>query len=299
MNPVRSIRNHTCVCSQSHISKARCGAPAPEWMTYFRPGPPARSAKRGVGKRTKNDDWSALEDDFRTFLFDAATQPDYVGLRLMSQIQNEFSLCADSRKQIRVRRRCETQLGTHRTRIPGLKSETRGTRIGHVFQTWATRHRRKIPAGMIVIRPPKLKFYFRSVPACRYPGHQERGTAAPIICGGFIMLLWDRGHRRICISGQNHTLHAQTARPSDLSRPLCASGHTQNTGPTPSKETLTCSLGPTTTTMKDPMVASTTSRPSAAPIPEQPLDHLQPPALLRLINLPCSAMPYPNTPSAG
>jgi len=37
------------------------------------------------------------------------------------------------------------------------------------------------------------------------------------------------------------------------------------------------SLGPTTTTTNDPMVASTTSRPSAAPTVEQPLDHLQPP----------------------
>ena len=45
----------------------------------------------------------------------------------------------------------------------------------------------------------------------------------------------------------------------------------------PSKETLICSLGPTTTTVTAPMVASTTGRPSAAPIPEQRLDHLQPP----------------------
>src|SRR5258708_27931425 len=35
------------------------------------------------------------------------------------------------------------------------------------------------------------------------------------------------------------------------------------------------SPGPTTTTTSDPMVASTTSRPSAAPAMEQRLDHLQ------------------------
>ena len=40
---------------------------------------------------------------------------------------------------------------------------------------------------------------------------------------------------------------------------------------------LTCSHGSTTTTAKDPMVASTTSRPSAAPIQVQPLDLLQAP----------------------
>ena len=48
------------------------------------------------------------------------------------------------------------------------------------------------------------------------------------------------------------------------------------------KRRLPCSLGPTTTTTKDPMVASTTGRPSAAPIPEQPLDHLQAPGCHRL-----------------
>jgi hypothetical protein len=53
-----------------------------------------------------------------------------------------------------------------------------------------------------------------------------------------------------------------------------------NTDPTPSNETLICSLGPTTTTVNAPMVASTTGRPSAAPIPEQPLDHLQSPILV-------------------
>ena len=72
-------------------------------------------------------------------------------------------------------------------------------------------------------------------------------------------------------------LHEPTERRSDLSRPPCANGPTQNTGPTPSNETCICSPGPTTTTTKDPMVASTTSRPSAAPTPVQPLDHLQPP----------------------
>jgi hypothetical protein len=40
----------------------------------------------------------------------------------------------------------------------------------------------------------------------------------------------------------------------------------------------TSSLGPTTTTTYALMVASATSRPSAAPRVEQPLDHLQPPA---------------------
>ena len=44
------------------------------------------------------------------------------------------------------------------------------------------------------------------------------------------------------------------------------------------KRRITCSPGPTTTTTKDLMVASTTSRPSAAPTQEQPLDHLQPPS---------------------
>ncbi len=70
-----------------------------------------------------------------------------------------------------------------------------------------------------------------------------------------------------------------TARPSASSRPRYANGPTQNTGLTPSKEMLTCSLGSTITTVKDLMVASTTSRPSAAPISEQRLDHLQAPGL--------------------
>ena len=42
----------------------------------------------------------------------------------------------------------------------------------------------------------------------------------------------------------------------------------------------TCNPGPTTTTTKDPMVASTTSRPSAAPKSVQPLDHLQAPSFV-------------------
>ena len=74
-----------------------------------------------------------------------------------------------------------------------------------------------------------------------------------------------------------------TARPSASSRPPCANGPMQNTGPTQSKEMLTCSLGPTTTTTNDPMVASTTSRPSAAPIPEQRLDHLQAPSFVPIL----------------
>ena len=56
-----------------------------------------------------------------------------------------------------------------------------------------------------------------------------------------------------------------TVRQSASSRPPCANGPMQNTGPTPGKEMLTCSPGSTITTTKDPMVASTTSRPSAAP----------------------------------
>ena len=53
----------------------------------------------------------------------------------------------------------------------------------------------------------------------------------------------------------------------------------QNTGQTPIKQTCTCNLGTITTTGKDPMVAPNTSRPSAAPIKEQSLDHLQAPVL--------------------
>src|SRR5271154_1364796 len=67
------------------------------------------------------------------------------------------------------------------------------------------------------------------------------------------------------------------ARRSDLSRPPCVNGPTQNTGQTPIKETSTYSHGSITTTGKDRMVASITARPSAAPTSEQPLDHLQPP----------------------
>src|SRR5271157_4931626 len=67
------------------------------------------------------------------------------------------------------------------------------------------------------------------------------------------------------------------ARRSDLSRPPCANGPTRNTGLTPIKETCTYNHGTITTTGKDPMVASITARPSAAPRSEQPLDHLQVP----------------------
>jgi len=79
-------------------------------------------------------------------------------------------------------------------------------------------------------------------------------------------------------SRTSHTHREPTGKPSALSRPPCANGLTQNTGPTRSREMLTCRPGSITTTGNDPMVASTTSRPSAAPTPEQPLDHLQPPS---------------------
>src|SRR5271154_3497516 len=69
------------------------------------------------------------------------------------------------------------------------------------------------------------------------------------------------------------------ARRSDLSRPPCVNGPTQNTGQTPIKETSTYSHGSITTTGKDRMVASITARPSAAPTSEQPLDHLQLPSI--------------------
>jgi transposase InsO family protein len=51
-----------------------------------------------------------------------------------------------------------------------------------------------------------------------------------------------------------------------------------NTGPIQSNAMPIYSPGSTTTTSNGPMVASTTNRPSAAPIQEQPLDHLQAPA---------------------
>ena len=79
-------------------------------------------------------------------------------------------------------------------------------------------------------------------------------------------------------AAQDRTRQEPTERLSASSRQLCASGLMQNTGRTQNKEMLTCSLGSTITTASDPMVASTTSRQSAAPIPEQRLDHLQPPA---------------------
>ena len=76
------------------------------------------------------------------------------------------------------------------------------------------------------------------------------------------------------------TRHEPMGRPNASSRPPCANGHTQNTGPTRWKEMLTSSPGSTTTTENGPMVASTTSRPSAAPIQEQPPDHLQAPGVM-------------------
>ncbi len=69
-----------------------------------------------------------------------------------------------------------------------------------------------------------------------------------------------------------------TAKQSASSRLRCANGLMQNTGPTRRRETSTFGPGTTTTTAKDPILASTTSRPSAVPTPEQPLDLLQAPA---------------------
>ena len=60
-------------------------------------------------------------------------------------------------------------------------------------------------------------------------------------------------------------------------RPLCANGPTPPTGNIPTNETALSLPGPTTTTASDPMVVSTTSRPSAALNQVQRLDHLQPP----------------------
>src|SRR5579863_3246899 len=73
------------------------------------------------------------------------------------------------------------------------------------------------------------------------------------------------------------TLPEPTERQRDLSRPHCENGPTQNTGQSRMKETHTCNHGRTTTTTKDPMVASATSRQLAAPTMEQRLDLLQPP----------------------
>jgi transposase len=81
-------------------------------------------------------------------------------------------------------------------------------------------------------------------------------------------------HRRT----RPYTPLALMARRRGLSRPRCANGPTPNTGSNRSNEISACSPGPTTTTTKDHMVASTTSRPSAAPISVQPLDHLQSPS---------------------
>src|SRR5271170_31236 len=86
------------------------------------------------------------------------------------------------------------------------------------------------------------------------------------------------------------TRRKPTAKPNALSRPPCASGPTLNTGLTLARETPTYSPGPTTTTTTDPMVASTTSRPSAAPRSEQPLDLLQPPCTLYPVTSPISTI---------
>src|SRR5207245_6185126 len=67
-----------------------------------------------------------------------------------------------------------------------------------------------------------------------------------------------------------------TAKPNASFRPLCANGPIALTGLTPTNATSPSLLGPTTTTTPVLMVAFTTSRPSAAPIHGQPLDHLQP-----------------------
>jgi transposase InsO family protein len=67
------------------------------------------------------------------------------------------------------------------------------------------------------------------------------------------------------------------AKTNASSRPPCANRPTPLLGPTPSKETSASLPGPTTTTTTVLMVAFTPSRPSAAPNPVQPLDHLQVP----------------------
>src|SRR5208337_1627763 len=76
------------------------------------------------------------------------------------------------------------------------------------------------------------------------------------------------------------TRQEPTAKPSALSRPRCANGPTQNTGPIPTNAMPASSLGPTITTTNALMVASTTSRPSAAPRLVQRLEHLQAPRFL-------------------
>ena len=81
------------------------------------------------------------------------------------------------------------------------------------------------------------------------------------------------------IAAPDPTRPEPTEKRSASSRPPCANGPMQNTGLTPNSETYTCSPGTTTTTSKDLMVASTTSRPSAAPTSVQPLDRLQAPRL--------------------
>jgi hypothetical protein len=71
-----------------------------------------------------------------------------------------------------------------------------------------------------------------------------------------------------------------TAKPNALSRPPCANGPTPLTGAIPTNEIALCLPGPTTTTASDLMVASTTSRPSAALNHVQRLEHLQAPAFV-------------------
>src|SRR5450631_1966394 len=88
-----------------------------------------------------------------------------------------------------------------------------------------------------------------------------------------------------------------TATPSASSKPPYANGPMQNTGPAPSKETLTCSHGSTTTT-KDLMVASTTTRPSADPIQEQPLELLQAPIVVRISRRGWDTFSFPWSPKA-
>jgi len=83
---------------------------------------------------------------------------------------------------------------------------------------------------------------------------------------------------RSATTAPNPTRHKPTAKQNASSRPPSENGPTPNTGPIRRNATPISSPGPITTTTNDLMVASTTIRPSAAPIAEQPLDHLQAPA---------------------
>src|SRR5271155_500843 len=70
----------------------------------------------------------------------------------------------------------------------------------------------------------------------------------------------------------------RTAKPNASSKPLCASGLTFATTPTPKNGTSSSPPGCTITTLLAPMVASVTRRPSAALLPKvQPLDRSQAP----------------------